>query len=451
MNEDLLTYDLELPPLRRIGHILRHSAEQVKAGQKAIEAIRALRPTFDGASPEDVYTFPAVISSKRLDSHFTRMAESSLKNYADDARTGVAFMNSHKHGELAMGYSYDGRLEGDGNTAPEADTPQVLADFYLIRGLNLNGLPTDEMIKGIQTDMIRDVSIGFCGGDYICSICGQDLFDFECRHYPGMEFEVVDNPQADPEDQTTTTRTCFAWIENANLSEVSAVFDGSNPDAMILKAQQRMRAGKMDSKTLLFLEKRYRINIKEPIRIVNQLDKENDMNGDGNTKSGAPDNKLNEASVEARYAAKAVGLVIDEKDDVLSIVRKMGAEIERLQPLAVDADQGRELRKALIDEAVKEAVRANGKDAGFSEENTRKLLESLDVVTIRELKSSWTKIGDAAFKGGKRVTQDNPDEANGGDKGDSDSAGDDAGDKGGSSTADDADEDDFDLPVGSSI
>lgn len=407
MNE-LEQYDLELPPLRRIGHVLRHTAEQVKASQRAISKIISTRAAFTGAEPEDVFTFPAIISSKKLDSHFTKMAESSLRNYVEDAKAGVAFLNSHKHNELACGYSYDSRLEGEADTAPDSDKPEVIADFYCIRGLNLNGLPTDQLIRGIETDMIRDVSIGFSGGEYICSICGMDFFDWDCRHFPGMDFEVVENPDDDPEDQTTKTQTCFLWIEDARLSEVSAVFDGSNPDAMILKAQQRIRAGKMDTKTFQFLEKRYRMNLKEPVRLVNQFDKENDDMSDKDKTSGAPD-KFNEANIEARFAAKAVGLVIGDDDDVSVIVRAMQKEIERLQPLAVLAEQGRALRSALIDEALKEAVRANGKEAGFSEENTRKMLEGLDVDTIRELKSSWTKIGDGKFAGGKRQTQDNPD------------------------------------------
>ena len=61
--------------------------------------------------PEDAFIFPAEISNDSVDSYFTRMHESSLRNYAADALAGVSLQNSHRHNELPFGRSLYGLYE----------------------------------------------------------------------------------------------------------------------------------------------------------------------------------------------------------------------------------------------------------------------------------------------------------------------------------------------------
>ena len=189
------------------------------------------------------------------------MAESSLKNYAADADEGVAFLDSHDHRQR-MGYSLSGTYDG-------AEEPRVIAEFYTVRGLNLADLPTDNFIEGVQYGLIRDVSIGFKEGEgfqYTCNICKLNIFSWDCEHIPGFEYEVYagSGAESDPtgDDEPELVR-CFAWIENARLSEVSAVYDGATPNAMIIKATRELRGGRLRAETRKILEATYRIQLPE--------------------------------------------------------------------------------------------------------------------------------------------------------------------------------------------
>lgn len=371
------------------------------------------RIMIEGVEPDQVFMFSALISNSQIDSYFTRMSESSLRNYAEDANAGVAFLNSHNHNQLPVGYSISAKYEE--GTNDDETYPRVTAEFYTVRGVNINGLPTDEFIKGVQFGLIRDVSIGFSGGTYICGLCGRDYFDWDCTHIPGVEYTVIDNPEDDPEDQIERTETAFVWVEDARLSEVSAVFDGATPDAMIIKAEREMKQGRLKPETKNFLERRYRIELKTPTLISversNEKEKET-MNGDGKT-SGAPD-KFATLTVEARYAAKAVKLDVADDAEPSTIINKMRDEILRLQPFESQAAEAKVLRDAIIADAMKEAIRAHTGDTSFDAEATKKMLESLPADSVRSLSGSWKEIADAKLAGKTRQSQDNPDEQTGG-------------------------------------
>ncbi len=353
----------------------------------------------------ELYTFPGECSNQNLDSYFTRMADSSLRNYAEDAADGVSFLDSHLHHQR-LGYSYAGRF------MEENGTSRMLADFYTVRGLKLGAMATDDFIRGVDTGLIRDLSIGFKAGPgmmYRCGVCGLDMLrDWDCEHIPGLTYSVVANPEADPESQNRQEVIAFAWIENARLSEVSAVFDGSTPDAMIVtKATRELRGGRLKPSVQRMLESTYRVQLPESKKQFpgfNSDDRENEtMNGDKPNSSGAPDNKLLER--EVAIEVRAAGVEVKDGQTVQEMVAALRTEVDRLKPLEKDALEGRVLRKALLDDAIAEGVRAFGDK--FNAEGKRTMLEGLDVETVTEMRASWKEIGDKVFKGG-RQTQDNP-------------------------------------------
>src|SRR5438105_14433868 len=57
------------------------------------------------------YFWPATITNNTLDSHSTRMAVSSLRNYAAEAEAGVSSLYSHDNEEI-VGHSMGGRFVG---------------------------------------------------------------------------------------------------------------------------------------------------------------------------------------------------------------------------------------------------------------------------------------------------------------------------------------------------
>lgn len=409
MNTEFLDkFDLHAPDMHFRAHVspfAPHVAEKSRA--QAVLTKRGL-PDIEA---ERLFVFAALISNQNTDAYHTRMASSSLSNYARDAKAGVAFLDSHQHSNR-IGYSYDGQYK-------DGDSPSVLADFYTVRGLRLGALATDDFIGGVEAGLIRDVSIGFKESTdpatpfkYSCSICGEDMFSWDCYHIPGVTYEVTTNPDAEPDEQITEERVCFSWVENAELSEVSAVYDGATPDAMIVKATREQRAGRLSNDTKLLLERKHRIELprSEQFRGVN-LPKEKDM-ADDKDKSGAPDKLLvREIAIEARAAG------LDGKgEDVMTLVRSMREEIERLKPFERVADEGKALREQLIKETLEEGVRAFGDK--FENEKKREMLSGLGVDTIVELRSTWKALGDANFDAAKnRQSKDDPEsDENGGDK-----------------------------------
>jgi hypothetical protein len=206
------------------------------------------------------YFWSAVISNNQLDSYFTRMHKTSLKNYADEAAEGVAFLTGHDAREQALGRSITGTFTGSSGNG----VAKVTADFYTLRGLFTNKVPSDEFIKGVRAGIISDVSIGFYGGMFRCTICGNDLWSWDCWHIPGVEYDKVDKNG----EKTGEREICTAWVENSHLSEVSAVYDGATPGAAIRKAEfeireasQREPEQRVKPESVRLLEARYRLRL----------------------------------------------------------------------------------------------------------------------------------------------------------------------------------------------
>jgi hypothetical protein len=208
-------------------------------------------------SKEQVYVFPVEMSSQVVDAYFTRMTPKTLQTFADRANAGIAVCDSHEHRQLPIGRSY----YGDTATVVR-DGEQVMtsrAMDYMLRGVRTpNGMMTDDIIHGIEGGVNNDVSVGFIPQAYWCSICGANMLrDYNCYHMPGMIYEVKKEGERDAQDQT-----CIADVD-ADLSEHSLVYDGATPNAMVLKAEREMEAGRATLRLLTFVEDRCRVKLYE--------------------------------------------------------------------------------------------------------------------------------------------------------------------------------------------
>lgn len=168
------------------------------------------------------------------------LATSTLSNIADGGGKGVAFMNSHRTGnistpgEMPFGRTFAGRYEAtmgeDGSVSERA-----LLSFYMLQGIKPNGdsgPTTDDLHAMIESGTLFDVSVGLLGGPNgraICDVCGQELR--KCDHSPGttrnMEPEQVEAQKGRGVASGKATYTMEDYI----LSEVSGVYDGAVPGA----------------------------------------------------------------------------------------------------------------------------------------------------------------------------------------------------------------------------
>ncbi len=406
-------------------------------------------------APEDVFAFDCVPSTDRLDSYFTRQAPSSLANYAADALAGVAVMNSHRTGgwfseglELPLGRTFYGEVQNDG------ETQQLFAKAYLLRDYQPNpqgSANTNELIRGIQAGVISDLSIGFKvidGAWYRCSICGNDMMRSQkCQHYPGYTYDG---------------ERAFAWVEGARLSEVSFVFDGATPGAVILKAQRAAEAGLLDRKVAGELEDLYQVRLVSRFAVPDLVSVK--MAADPPEEGGDPVKgseliaailAAGEQRVGAKFSAatrealesirakclqghdnhdEAAQMVADllataeaqtngdsdqanaaqmageytrriaELQQQLSEREARFAELERqVGELTSLAELGKQYRADLIEDTLKEGVRAQGQ--AFPEATYRGLLERSDLNAIKTLRASFEAAARERLGPGGRQTR----------------------------------------------
>ncbi len=377
-------------------HILQRTAEMPETVEHTLRDL--IKADLGGVSP---FFFPAEISSDRLDSHYTHMLDSTLQNFANESNAGVSFLDSHVRRRLGLGYTLTGAYEKDNGVA------RVVSDVYTVPGINLGDgsyASTDDFIRAIRARLVRKVSVGFHGGDMLCDICGNSFWNWrECKHWPGRKY-TIESENGDNGESKEVVSTF--GIADAHLAEVSAVYEGSTPGAMIIRAEGMAEAGLLDGEEIRRLETQYRIKIPVGQRVWPTTDAvtysgldfveiqdsgENQMEPIDQIKEA-----LKRAGANAVDPVKAIDILAAERD----MLRKDNDELE---PLAA---QGKQYRADLTEEAIAQGVRANGKEFTEAAQATyRKMFETAEVSIIKQMSADWKRQGDLIFKG-KRLTID---------------------------------------------
>jgi hypothetical protein len=284
----------------------------------------------------------------------------------------------------------------------------------------------------MRAGIVRDLSVGFYGGQWLCSICGRDMQQWygpeSCPHLLGMTY----TPRDEANSQKGQPQVAQATIEQAHLAEVSGVYDGATPGAMIAKARVLATEGQLSERRRELVEVRYHIHLPErdrrwagtDTRGTQQQSKETGMAddeteqqpqapaalGQQDTPTSVPDETADGAERAAPVTAPDAQLTAvraalaeagqAEAATVLAGVRALAAEVARLRPLA---DDGRQYRTDLMAEALREGARAHGAD--FATETYRGLLETAPLATIKRMRDDWAKAGDALFVGGRQTVE----------------------------------------------
>lgn len=392
---------------------------------------------FDEHSP---VFWTAEASSNRVDAYSTFMSVGTLKNFAEDAKRGIAFQDSHKTDGLVrtLGQSLGARYIGPNAQARPEGIAAVEVDFYSLLGLDAT---IDAFVRKAQTGLARDVSVGFFGGWYRCALCDRDMRDYSdwnnyCPHYPGQKVAVLDPKTQKP---TSERIVVTAEVMDAHLSEVSTVFDGATPEASILfvKARELAEAGKLDPKEARFIEQRYRvrlpgmapafavgIDLRTPA--ARATPQEGEMTFEEQLRALLTEHGVAEgtdmlahvrdlmegqqARIQRALTAReeqvrgaltsSLGLNCEE-GDLLDAIR---GNVDGLTALRRQAKYGDDWHKRLIEEAAGEGVRALG-DKFTAERRTA--LNGLSPEDLIERRDTWREMGDVRNPGG-RLTTDEP-------------------------------------------
>jgi hypothetical protein len=359
-------------------------AELLKIAKK-----RAYDPSiFEDATP---LFFPIAASTNKLDAYDTRMHTSSLRNFATDMETGVSFQDSHNTRTLGIGHTLTGRYIGAGGNGVERTVGDVFTAPI--------SADTEAFIRKLRAGMVRDVSVGFYLGEdgkYVCDLCGEDVTGYYHEHWPGMTYEVSGKMKR------------ATWsIHGARLAEVSAVYDGATPGAVIMKARQASEEGQLAPAMARLLEVQYRIHLpashKSWAGAATVKHEEADM-PDNDTRLKAEPEEGSLLIPQIRSLLKQAGLATEEPvpDLVRALVTEVGElrglkvevealrtktteqarEIETLKP---QAEMGAAYKRDLIEQVIAAGVAVHGN--AFPAESRQKLLEGADLETIQaELK-----------------------------------------------------------------
>lgn len=409
------------------------------------EELAAFLP--DDLTAESPFLFPAMVSNSILDAYYTHMSEQTLRNFAAEMGVGVAFLDSHRTGRLPVGYSYNGEFINY-RPAQGGEAFGAMGLFYVTRSISLGAdhsySTTNDYIRAIETRVVRDVSVGFHGGKWGCDLCGEDYWAGRCPHVAGMEYEIA----------AEGLRLATVEIDDAHLSEVSAVYDGATPGAAIHKVEQRWNRGEIGRAEREQLQNRFGIALPEiPFQIAaaggkdisnsrsTDMPKPEDevVNGADDTPApapeaaagaaqDAPEAEAAEATVdvaeaeavyaaveEARAALPANSREVSRTDVVRTLASKLTAadqentriqqeadalreQVATLTPLAED---GRAYRVHLIEETLAEGVRVLG-DA-FPSEVYRNMLETATIDHIQQVRQSFVTKAADRFPGGRQL------------------------------------------------
>lgn len=202
----------------------------------ALALINAALPA--GAPPltrADVYIhYAEVANNSFVSDRWMFLHRSTLRNIAQDASAGVAFMNSHRTGglshpaELPMGRTFCGRFEqyADGRM-------RTLVGMYMQAGLAPNGAQgptTDDLHRMILGGTLFDCSVGLNAGDAICDVCGKNLDDEGkggCPHVPGTNRQMSIDEQLAQQARGVPDGAATYSLWEGHLGEYSGVYDGA--------------------------------------------------------------------------------------------------------------------------------------------------------------------------------------------------------------------------------
>lgn len=329
-------------------------------------------------SAEDVFVYQGIISSDAMDSYYTKMdAETSLRNYANDLKAGTPLMTYHETSQSPIGRSFDSSIDvkEDGKTV-------VRGLFYIVRHTKINGESTDDLIRQIETGTLTEMSVGFGGINlwYKSSYDGKDIY--ESRYYPG--------------DKDENGNLVYYYIMDATLREVSLVYKGACPDAVVERIRNDLPNMEDAERQIQKYETRFNVRIDMP----KQRSKEGKrMNIEEITRA------VEKGDLQRGELLKA--LKVDAiTDGQRSILKELGedASIETVRLLKEKAEIGERAFNEKLDELVKARV-AIGQE--FDQEKYKEQMRSMDVDFIEDQIRLFEDIKKAEFKPGRQTQNQN--------------------------------------------
>lgn len=180
-----------------------------------MEAIN--RYTLADLKESDVFAFTVRAATTGFNRNYTPFDEQTLKDLAE-LYPGTTVIKDHNHRtDNQVGRIFAAGVSEDGK--------ELTVKAYILRTAS-NADMIAEIVGGIR----KEVSVAFGVKEAICSICGTDNAKRWCAHWPGREYEVV-------EDGKRNKKTCEFQIHGArDVYELSFVAVPALKDAQTIRS-----------------------------------------------------------------------------------------------------------------------------------------------------------------------------------------------------------------------
>jgi len=129
--------------------------------------------------PEDVYVAAMHLANDQIDRTFERFPISYLQQFAETI-VGKSLLIGHNHKGAPEGLFFKADLAKEGGVA------HLRPYFYIVKTRQ-----NEHLRAQIDGGVYRYVSIGFHYEDLACDICAKSIFDRDCPHVPGREYEGI--------------------------------------------------------------------------------------------------------------------------------------------------------------------------------------------------------------------------------------------------------------------
>lgn len=153
----------------------------------------------------------------------TKFKPSALQQVSDKINTqGLPLLLIHNSDKLPIGAWYESAVENS----------EVITKFFIPKEIK----EYEDVKVRIEAGILDSVSIGFNADVHECSICGNDIQDFNaCSHIPGKNYEIKD-----PATGTSLgDEVCYVMLDGIRASEASLVHSGAVPSAKIIESTSK--------------------------------------------------------------------------------------------------------------------------------------------------------------------------------------------------------------------
>ena len=343
---------------------------------------------------EEVYIFPVTLCGNEIDRDFEIFSKSSLQSLANLYK-GVTGVFDHRPSvQNQTARIFDTEIITDSTKMTTYGEPYMYLKgyAYMVR--------TDsnaDLIKEIDGGIKKEVSVSCSANQSNCSICGTDRKRGTCKHQRGQIYDG---------------KLCYFILNDiSDAYEWSFVAIPSQKDAGVTKSFiQENKKGK----SMCTIEKLCSVFNLDKSKVKSFTDSGgNAIDFETVKLSDVIDNIKNE--IEKRASNALVAELIESEPLFLSadiVKAKAGKELTAEETLEIIGNHGSLLAKAaeydklkasIIDEALKNGVRAEGES--FNSEFYKKSFESSSIEDIQGLSAKWLDKGKDVLHGGIRKSE----------------------------------------------